>query len=104
MELWGRPTDPADRKSDCAELVKTGRAGHWRRSFTSNQRKTMAWRDYRVGRLPYDPGPPLAASALLRRDYLLVAKLFWDRHVSCDWSAQESEQAFPKLSGVGITR
>jgi|SRR5882724_8391340 len=54
------------------------------------------------GCLRYDPRLPHALSALLWRDYLLVAKLFCDRQVSRDWSAQESEQAFPKLSGLGL--
>jgi hypothetical protein len=39
---------------------------------------------------------------LLWGDYWLAAKLFWDRHVCRDWSAQESEQAFPKLGGLRL--
>ena len=38
----GPPYRPADRKGDCAELLKTIRAGHSCRSFLPNQRKTMA--------------------------------------------------------------
>ena len=36
------------------------------------------------------------------RDRLLVARLFPDRRVSRDWSAQENEQAFPKLGSLGL--
>src|SRR5260370_6659567 len=36
------------------------------------------------------------------RDRLLVARLFRDRRVSRDWSAQENEQAFPKLRSLGL--
>src|SRR5216683_6884932 len=36
------------------------------------------------------------------RDRSLVARLFRDRRVSRDWSAQENEQAFPKLRSLGL--